>query len=55
MRKNETYSYGLVAAMVLTSLTSFYLKHGNKRRALPSHYSMPSNYYQDILVLTIDD
>jgi hypothetical protein len=33
----------------------FYLIHANKRRALQSYYSMSSNYYQYILVLTIDD
>ena len=33
----------------------FYLIHANKRRAMQSHYSMSCNYYQYILVLTIDD
>ena len=33
----------------------FYLIHANKRRAMQSHYSVSSNYYQYILVLTTDD
>ena len=33
----------------------FYLIHANKRRVVQSHYSMSSNYYQYILVLTTDD
>ena len=33
----------------------FYLIHANKRRAVQSHYSMSSNYYQYILVLTTYD
>ena len=38
-----------------SKFNKFYLIHVNKRRAVQSYYSMSSNYYHYIVVLTIDD